>query len=261
MEFLEPVSAMVMENGDYIASIVAVFVRISVLVFFMPGLGDTQVSMRIRLVAAFMITWMVVPPVLSQYAVDTSTPASMVYAFLAEGFSGFVIGFGFRVMIYVLQIAGTIIAQAMSLSQLLGSTTEEPNTTISSILIIAGTALAVTMDLHIEAIRVLISSYDTFALGRFTDTEMAAYWSLHRCADAFRLALALALPFVILNFIYNVMLGAISRAMPQLMVAFVGIPAITGAGLLLFFLCAVTILTVWAGGYADVLSELLVIGR
>ena len=261
MEFLEPVNQLILDNGEYIASVMAVFVRVSVLAFFLPGIGETQIPVRARLIAAFVITWMIVPPVLARYEVDTTSAATITAAFFAEAFSGFILGFAFRVMIWVLQIAGTIIAQAMSLSQLLGSTSEEPNTTISSILILAGTALAVSMDLHIEAIRVLIQSYDTFALGQFADTDTAAYWSLRRCAEAFSFALALSLPFVILNFIYNVMLGAISRAMPQLMVAFVGIPAITGAGLLLFFLCATTILTVWAGGFSSVLDDIIAMGR
>ncbi|MEM8699663.1 MAG: flagellar biosynthetic protein FliR, partial [Pseudomonadota bacterium] len=40
-------------------------------------------------------------------------------------------------------------------------------------------------------------------------------------------------------------LGAINRAMPQLMVAFVGAPAITAGGLALLALAAPLILTLW----------------
>ena len=44
---------------------------------------------------------------------------------------------------------------------------------------------------------------------------------------------------------YNVALGAINRAMPQMMVAFVGAPAITAAGLLILMLSAPVILHFW----------------
>ena len=48
-----------------------------------------------------------------------------------------------------------------------------------------------------------------------------------------------------MGFAYNVALGAINRAMPQLMVAFVGAPAITAAGLLILMLAAPVILHFW----------------
>ena len=60
------------------------------------------------------------------------------------------------------------------------------------------------------------------------------------------LAFGLAMPFVIASLIYNLALGVINRAMPQLMVAFVGAPAITFAGLFLLFAGAPLILSVWS---------------
>lgn len=58
-------------------------------------------------------------------------------------------------------------------------------------------------------------------------------------------AFTLAAPFVITSLIYNVALGAINRAMPQLMVAFVGAPAITAGGLILLMLISPLILSIW----------------
>ncbi len=57
-------------------------------------------------------------------------------------------------------------------------------------------------------------------------------------AQAFALGFSLAAPFVIAGFAYNLALGAINRAMPQLMVAFIGAPAITAGGLLILMLAA-----------------------
>ena len=50
---------------------------------------------------------------------------------------------------------------------------------------------------------------------------------------------------MITGFAYNVALGAINRAMPQLMVAFIGAPAITAAGLLILLLASPVILHFW----------------
>jgi len=68
------------------------------------------------------------------------------------------------------------------------------------------------------------------------------------------LAFLIAAPFVMASAIYNMALGVINRAMPQLMVAFVGAPVITFGGLFLLFVCAPLMLTTWA----DALEAFLV---
>jgi flagellar biosynthesis protein FliR len=52
--------------------------------------------------------------------------------------------------------------------------------------------------------------------------------------------------FVVVSLIYNLTLGVINRAMPQLMVAFVGAPVITFGGLSLLLILSVQILTTWS---------------
>ena len=47
------------------------------------------------------------------------------------------------------------------------------------------------------------------------------------------------------SMIYNIALGAINRAMPQLLVSFVGAPAITFGGMALLFLAGPIMLSKW----------------
>ena len=72
---------------------------------------------------------------------------------------------------------------------------------------------------------------------------------------SFRFGLILAAPFVAVSLLYNLALGVINRAMPQLMVAFVGAPAITFAALLLLALTAPLILSVWVEAFQSRLSH------
>jgi flagellar biosynthetic protein FliR len=55
---------------------------------------------------------------------------------------------------------------------------------------------------------------------------------------------------LIASLVYNVVLGVINRAMPQLMVSFVGAPALTAGGLLLFFLAAPIMLAIWLATFS-----------
>ena len=64
-------------------------------------------------------------------------------------------------------------------------------------------------------------------------------------AKVVALAFGLAAPFCAGALLYNLALGAINRAMPQLMVAFIGAPAITAGALLLLFISGPIALTHW----------------
>ena len=78
------------------------------------------------------------------------------------------------------------------------------------------------------------------------DISAIAQWGVMQITQAFALAFTLAAPFIIVSVLYNVTLGVINRAMPQMMVVFVGAPVITGAGLFLLFLLSPTLLNLWA---------------
>ena len=126
---------------------------------------------------------------------------------------------------------------------------------VSSLLMMAGLTLALTMGLHIEAVRLFLWSFEQFPLGRAADMENLAWWATQKSMAAFGFALSLSLPFVLLNFLYNLMLGLINRAMPQLMVSFVGLPAITGVGLMLLAIAVGTVLTVWVMNFDGLMAD------
>ena len=65
---------------------------------------------------------------------------------------------------------------------------------------------------------------------------------------------AVPFAFVIAALIYNVALGVINRAMPQLMVAMIGAPALTAGGLILLMLAAPAILSAWVRHLGGVLQ-------
>jgi flagellar biosynthetic protein FliR len=77
------------------------------------------------------------------------------------------------------------------------------------------------------------------------DGRQISQWGLRQVSQGFSLAFLMAAPFVIASVIYNLTLGVINRAMPQLMVAFVGAPVITFGGLFLLFASAPLMLSVW----------------
>ncbi|WP_243721866.1 flagellar biosynthetic protein FliR [Meridianimarinicoccus aquatilis] len=224
---------------------IAVFLRVGAAMFFLPSFGAQVVSVRVRIALAGAFAVIVAPAVAEQAVPGPIDTALLVSLAATETVSGLALGFSVRLFVWLLQIMGTIAAQATSLSQLLGAEAVDPQPAISQIMMMAGLCLAVMADFHVRIAEALILSYDTLPMGRFPLSGPLSEWAVFRVTEMFALAFTFAAPFVIGSVLYNLALGVINRAMPQLMVAFVGAPAITAAGLVLLLLTAPVMLPAW----------------
>ncbi|ABG29884.1 type III secretion protein [Roseobacter denitrificans] len=230
-----------------------VFCRVAALAAVLPAFGEQTLSARVKLAAALAFT-VIVAPALPIIPAPGSIGA-VSFVILTEVVAGLAIGIGLRLFVLALQTAGSIAAQSTSLSQVLGGAAVDPLPAMGYILVIAGLALAVMAGLHVKVAQLIILSYDFMPVGRFANAADLSEWGTSQVAHAFSLAFTLAAPFVILSVLYNFALGAINRAMPQLMVAFVGAPVITLGGLALLLISAPYMLTVWLGAMDRYLAD------
>lgn len=239
-EFLEQVLGLGLQSAWHF---LVVFLRLGAVVSVMPGFGESMIPARVKIGVALAFT-VVMAPLVSTRLLPASVPD---YFFLSasEIVVGLAIGLGLRLFVLALQTAGSIAANSTSLAQVLGAASLDPLPAISHVLVVAGLALAAAFGLHVRAVELMALSYELFPLGQFPDANELSSWGVARISHAFALAFTLATPFVIGSLIYNLALGAINRAMPQLMVAFVGAPVITFGGLALLMLSAPTMLQVW----------------
>jgi len=221
-----------------------VFLRVGGVMAVLPAFGEMMIPARVKLVLALAFTAVVLPAVQSFVtAPNTSLPVPIWC--LAEVMIGLAIGLSMRFFVICLQISGTIIAQSTSLSQLFGGTAGEPQPAVGELMVLAGLAIAVHFGLHVKVSEILVGSYQVFPPGDFPDADLIRQWSLSGIAQSFSLAFSIAAPFVIGGLLYNVALGAINRAMPQLMVSMIGAPAQTLGGLMLMAIAVPIGLLVW----------------
>ena len=229
-----------------LAGMILVFVRVSAAVALMPGFGEQAIPARVRLMAAIgftMVVWPMVAPALPP--IDTGLSAMGVLIVIEAGI-GFLVGISLRLMVMALQLAGSIAAQSTAITQVAGvGVTPDPMPAVGNILMLAGLTLALVTGLHIKAALAIASTYKLFPLGTIPVAGDIAEWGIARVANVFTFGFTMAAPFVIASFAYNLALGAINRAMPALMVAFIGAPLITAAALLILLLAAPAIITVW----------------
>jgi flagellar biosynthetic protein FliR len=222
-----------------------VFLRVGAAMAVLPAFGEQSVPRQVRLILALVFTAVVAPAVAEPVA-PLAARGVVIGPFLAtEVVIGLAIGLVLRLFVLALQVTGTIAAQATSLSQIFGNAGAEPMPALSHLMVIGGLALAVLSGLHVRLAETLILSYGALPPGQFPDAGLLRDWGLANVVLTFGLAFSLAAPFVLASAIYNVALGVINRAMPQLMVAFVGAPALTAGALALMVLAVPAALAVW----------------
>lgn len=204
----------------------AVFVRIGPAIYLAPGYGESYVSVRVRLSIAGFFS-VAIAPVLAPYISDaTQIRAELLEFLLRESTIGFFIGLMSRGMIYLLEKAGAIISQTISLSQMLGNATD-PMPVIGHLLTTAGIAILFSVSLADQMLYSFVASYSlalpTMAslTGFFASkvTELINYIFTH--------AVVLASAVLSVMFVYYLCIGFINKAMPQFMVSFIGIPFVS----------------------------------
>jgi flagellar biosynthesis protein FliR len=227
-------------TDDMLRPAVLVFLRVGALMALLPAFGEKVVPQRVRLVLTLAFCAVVAPAVADRYpGSDMLLPAG------AEVAAGLLVGMGLRLMVLALQTGGAIAAQSTSLAQMFPAMGAEPQPAIGLMLSLGGMALAVQAGLHVQVAALLIRSYDILPAGRFPVAVDVAQWGLAQTVQAFSLAFTLAAPFVIASVIYNLALGVINRAMPQLMVSFVGAPALALGSLVLMAVASPLALLIW----------------
>lgn len=221
----------------------AVFLRVSAMVSLLPAFGAQSVPARVKLGISLSFTLIIAPAV--GVPVLPMQFETVIWMSLTEITAGLLLGIGIRLFILALQTAGSIAAQSTSLAQILGGAISEPVPAMGHILVMGGLALAVMTGMHVRVAEMVILSYEMLPMGQLPNGSDVSEWGVDQIRRAFSLAFTLAAPFVVLSVLYNLALGVINKAMPQLMVAFVGAPVITAGGLMLLCLSAPLLISTW----------------
>ncbi|MEO9969862.1 MAG: flagellar biosynthetic protein FliR [Hyphomonadaceae bacterium] len=248
-DFLDPAFL-----ADWIGMFVLIVARLSVVIFLMPGIGEQVVPINHRallmigIATAFAGAGVVTP-------VSFTPISGFLSTIFAELWISFMLGVSLRLVIWVLSIVGSVIAQTIGLAQFIGVALQfEAQTITANLLAMAGATLLLSVDYHITAIGALLRLYETVPVGAYASFDPG--FVVDGFFAGFRLAITLAWPFVAVNLIYNICLGFINKALPQLMVAFVGAPFMVGAGMIFFTVSIGGLLVVWRSQLPELIGWL-----
>ncbi|HXQ84698.1 MAG TPA: flagellar biosynthetic protein FliR [Xanthobacteraceae bacterium] len=220
------------------AAYLLVFARTGTMVMLLPGLGEQNISARMRLTIALILAAVLLPLHRSAYDIDPSALGPAIVMLMEEIMIGAVLGLTARLTISALEVAGSVIAQQLGLGFVtaIDPTQGEQGVLVGNFLTMLAITLFFATDMHHLVIAALNDSYSLFEPGEVPATGDVAALMTKTVSGAFRIGIQLSAPFLVFGLLFNLGLGVLSRLMPQMQVFFVALPLSIMIGLLFLLL-------------------------
>ena len=233
--------------------------RLSIVFAMMPGISANYVPVRIRLVVAVLVSFLVLPLVKPYLPPQPGAPAALAWLMVSEMLIGAFLGAMIQIVMATLELAGQIIAQTTGITNAL---TDDPVTQEQSSIVIGLVNLtAVTMifvtGTHHFMIMAVIDSYNMLVPSSPLFAGDMLNIASHLIDQAFYMGLRLAAPFLVFELVFQVTSGILARLSPQLNVFFVVMPGKIMLGLAVLMITLPTIILVFLHFMDNTLHGLL----
>ena len=240
------------------ATFMLVFARVGAMVMLLPGFGESNIPVRIKLGIALLLTLVILPLHRAAYQVDLTSMSSLAVLMVHEIIIGVVLGATARVTLSALAVAGSVIAQQLGLGFVtaVDPTQGQQGLLIGNFLTILGMALLFATDSHHLVIAALNESYRIFSPGEIMPTGDVAALATRAFAAAFKIGMQLSAPFLVFGLVFNIGLGVLARLMPAMQVYFVGVPLSIMVGFLIFALVITAMMGTYLNYFTGVMHEL-----
>ncbi len=203
--------------------------RISAMLIAAPIFSLRALNLRIRIVLAMALTWLVYP--MHDWPQIDPLSASGLLEISNQIMIGLLMGLMLQVVTAAIVVAGMSIANAIGLSM---ATMIDPNmgyapVTAQSLLVMA-TLIFVGLGGHALLLSLVLESFNSLPIGSNLLTTEAMKQFIAWTSMIFLGALLIALPVMVALLFINIGLGIATRAAPSLNIFSVGFPAMVFAG-------------------------------
>ena len=227
---------------SWLATLMWPFLRIGAMFAAAPIFSARSVPVRIRILLAFFVAWILLPVIPEPPVVDLISGEALLIS-ISQVLIGLAMGFILQMVFSAFVIAGYSIATAMGLG--FASMIDPQNgvqvPVISQAFLIMATLVFLALNGHLIFIEVLASSFQSMPIGplflSMDDLWQLVIWG----GDMFAGGMLIALPAVAALLLVNLAFGVTSRAAPQLNIFAVGFPIMIMVGLSFIILTLPTI--------------------
>lgn len=202
---------------------ILLFCRLGAAMMSLPGVGESSVSPRVRLVIALMTAGLAVPLLGPTLPPMPSQPFHLAFLIVTEIGFGLALGLMTRLLFSALHVAGTVISlqAGLAAAMFFDPNQGSQSVLISSALVFLGVTLVFVTDLHLLALQAAYDSYILFPPMQAPAFGDFAQVATQLVAGSFALGIKLAAPFLVYGIVFNVSLGLLNRLMPTLQIFFI----------------------------------------
>ena len=230
------------ELTTWLATLLWPFMRIGAMFAAAPIFSARSVPVRIRVLLAFFISWILIPVIPEPPAVELISGEALIIS-LSQVVIGVAMGFILQMVFAAFIIAGQSIAAAMGLG--FASIIDPQNgmqvPVVSQMFLIMATLIFLALNGHLIFIEVLANSFKSLPIGPFAPSSDGLWRLVVWGSDMFAGGVLIALPAIAALLLVNLAFGVTSRAAPQLNIFAVGFPVMILVGMVFLILTLPTI--------------------
>ncbi|MGL5633659.1 MAG: fused FliR family export protein/FlhB family type III secretion system protein [Sarcina sp.] len=241
-----------------IIALILIFVRISAFIavtpIFFPKSMPRQMKVMFGLILALFLSINVNTGIIK----DIPNDITMIVYVINEVFSGILLGLIVGLWFHFIKMAGSLLDIHMGLGML---SMMDPNTSTNVTMLAnishwVGILVFFIVDGHHMIIRMLGKSIEIIPLGKNILIQNTMGVIIESFAHYFALGIRLAIPLVLLIIICDVVMGLISRSVPQINVMILGMPIKIVVGLASFLISLPIIIKLIVSGF-DFIPEVI----
>lgn len=239
-------------SGSLLAFLLT-FTRFGTAMMIMPGLGETFIPQRIRLLLALGISFVLFPLLYSFMPAQMPATFPLVMMIISEALIGLMIGTMARIFMVALDTAGMVVSMQSGLAnaQVFNPALASQGSIIGAFFSVTGMVVLFALNLHHMLIMGVFESYQMFPVGDVLDTGSMAELISRAVNASFNIGVKLAMPFMVLTLLVYVGMGVLSRLMPQIQVFMIILPLQIWISILLIGLSITALFVSWSQEFAD----------
>lgn len=204
-----------------------VFARLGSCIMFMPGIGESYVTPRARLVFALAASLVITPIAQPLMPEIPGSPLALTLLLFAEISVGLFLGLLARIMLSAMHTAGMIISMQSGLAaaQMFDMSQGTQGTPFGTFLSLTAIMLLFALNLHHVLLIGVADSYSLFVPGHYPPVGDFMRLAAEILSRAFLIAFIFSAPHIIIGLLTYLASGVMARLMPQMQVFFVIMPA------------------------------------
>lgn len=222
-------------GADKLQAFMLVNFRLGGLMLAAPVLGSHAIPHLVKLGLTVTLAILLMPLILGAELPAVGSLADVTALGVKEFMVGVIIGLTFKMLIYSLQTAGSLVGfqSGLSIANVIDPSNQSQVNIIGEFWTLVGTLIFITINGHHLAIAGLADSYRFIPIGGALFGSDAGELLIRLTGAVMTMAIKFAGPIILTIFLVDVALGVLARTIPQMNIFVIGMPVKIAAAMLM----------------------------